>query len=560
MTITKENKCSTTEYNWDDFTVADAIAMYNSATVFCHLVIGYYPHPYQIELLENNSRRIIVVWGRQLGKTFTLAVKAIWFAVTRKNKRVVILAPAKKQAQIMYKEIQKIINQNKWLQQSCIKNIQSEIVFENGSTIINHTVGMNNAKSLKGESIDLLLIDEFELLEDPLETWGNVQPCTSSTHGTIIIISTPISKKGLFYTFFLLAKKIKNEITKKFEEKIPIDSKGLEWSLSNMELLEDLGLEFGLPSTYGLHFIRKDTGLPQVDKESIWEARNNFDEIKFKQEYLAMFLDEEISYFTKQDIINAKRYQYSYVDRDKEGDQALCVDWGGRIDSTVMSVVKKCIINEISTTEEIIKVLNRWEFKPSDYTNGECDHNAEITFIKNVIYPNFNLAFIFTDPGSVGYEAVRQLIDFGSDKGIDVIKTSFNQVGKRRMYGRIKVLMQQGRWLMSPYDKVLEEQLLNIRYDFSDLNKQINFFIPKGFHDDYVDSVAGATMLIEFEVPKSKTAKTSEKLFKERLVSPSFTLNRTTSHQLVGSYISRIKPKKISERNKNKNDFNRLFW
>ena len=531
---------ATPSFSWDDFEIPEVMAMYESPTIFAKYALGITPHDYQQDLLENNHRRVIVVWGRQLGKTFTLAIYAIWFAVTRPNKRVVILAPRKKQAKIMYGQIQKIIRNNSWLKDYCIKNIQSEILFPNGSSIINHTVGKNKAESLKGESIDLLLIDEFELLEHPKDTWGNIQPTTSSTHGKIIVISTPITQRGLFYTLFCMGRHISNKLTKEYLGNIP-KGKGMKWSLSNQNLLDRLGLEFGLPSTFGLYYTRQDTGLPQIDEDTLWEARSQFDEIKFKQEYLAMFLDEEISYWSKREMINAKRLNYRYVTTDKEGFQALMIDWGGTNDSTVMTIVKREVIEKINPEQPCCRMLNRWLFNPSDYDGGECDHKTEIEFIKNVLVPNFNIDIIFTDAGAVGYEASRQLRML-FEPAITVTFLSFNSVGKRKMYGRTKVLMQQGLWLMAPYDTEVEDQFLSVQYKFNELQQRnLMFFVLEGQHDDAVDSACGATMIMDYEFTSEVHIKTTKEKIKKMSLTSSGKVPSPYRSNLVPVTIRRIK-------------------
>jgi hypothetical protein len=554
-------------FSWDTFDIPEVMAMHESPTAFARLSLGIHPHDYQIELLENTNRRVIVVWGRQLGKTFTLALYAIWFAVTRAEKRIVILAPRKKQAKIMYGQIQKIIRANKWLKDYCIKNIQSEILFPNGSSIINHTVGKNKAESMKGESVDLLLIDEFELLQHPKDTWGNVQPTTSSTHGKIIIISTPITKRGLFYTLFCLARDILNKLTKDYQGTIP-KGKGLTWSLSNRALLDRLGLQFGLPSTYGLYYIRQDTGLPQIDEDTLWEARREFDAIKFKQEYLAMFLDEEISYWSRREMVNAKRYQYNYVTQDKEGDQALCIDWGGTEDSTCMAIMKREIIQSINPEVPCVRLIYRKFFHPYDYPDGECHHDEEIEFIKNFIVPNFNISFIFTDPGTVGFDASRQLRKEFLELGIVVEFLSFNPVGKRKMYGRTKVLMQQGRWLMSPFDALgddddLEDQFMSVQYKFSELDyRNLTFFILPGSHDDGVDACCGATMLVDWEIESTThITKTSHRTIMGGNLPPH---SQPSPHRSKLSHVPSItsakRPKGRKRGRRNRGRFDRNYW
>ena len=49
---------------------------------FCIKLFGFYPTPYQEKLLRDPSKRIAVRWSRQAGKTSTIALKAICFALT----------------------------------------------------------------------------------------------------------------------------------------------------------------------------------------------------------------------------------------------------------------------------------------------------------------------------------------------------------------------------------------------------------------------------------------------------------------------------------------------
>ncbi|RJX15212.1 hypothetical protein CW703_07160 [Candidatus Bathyarchaeota archaeon] len=80
-------------------------------TLFAKTILNFNPTFYQEKLLNDKSKRICVVMCRQAGKTTTIAVKAIWFAVTHPNTLTLIVSPSMRQSMIMMDRVQSFLLQ-----------------------------------------------------------------------------------------------------------------------------------------------------------------------------------------------------------------------------------------------------------------------------------------------------------------------------------------------------------------------------------------------------------------------------------------------------------------
>ena len=73
---------------------------------FAQTLFKFKPYEYQAKLLEEKSKRIVVRWSRQAGKTTCIALRAIWFAATHEKTLTLIVAPTLRQSMIMSDRIQ----------------------------------------------------------------------------------------------------------------------------------------------------------------------------------------------------------------------------------------------------------------------------------------------------------------------------------------------------------------------------------------------------------------------------------------------------------------------
>lgn len=163
--------------------------------------LGFRPLDYQLELLTNQSKRICVRMARQSGKTTTIAVKAIWFAVSHPSTLSLIVAPSLRQSMIMMDRLQGLINHIGYpLRRKLVARMQRTTVrLRNGSQIVALPCSEN---LLRGYTAHLILCDEAAFFKDAETIFYNIIfPMLSTTDGMLIVSSTPWGKGGPFYRF-----------------------------------------------------------------------------------------------------------------------------------------------------------------------------------------------------------------------------------------------------------------------------------------------------------------------------------------------------------------------
>lgn len=106
-----------------------------SPLLFAMYILNYKPFRYQAEFLEDDGDRIIVVAGRQVGKTTMLAMKVIWEAFVKPKQTILVLAPTFRQSRIVFDRIREMIESSEFLKKYLVKMTMIEIRFKNGSVI-----------------------------------------------------------------------------------------------------------------------------------------------------------------------------------------------------------------------------------------------------------------------------------------------------------------------------------------------------------------------------------------------------------------------------------------
>jgi hypothetical protein len=76
---------------------------------FCIELLKFRPTSYQRRLLESDSKRIVVRWARQSGKTTALATLSIIRAVTIPKSTVLIISPGLRQSMILGDRIRSLL-------------------------------------------------------------------------------------------------------------------------------------------------------------------------------------------------------------------------------------------------------------------------------------------------------------------------------------------------------------------------------------------------------------------------------------------------------------------
>ena len=231
------------------------------AVPFCEKFLNFKPTSYQRDLLEETSKRIIVIWPRQSGKSTTLAARMIWYAAKNKRTLSLIVAPGLRQSMILMDRIQAfLMGMEKSVRRQIISRMQRTVVwFKNGSQIV---ALPNSPNLLRGYTAHQVLCDEAAFFrEDELVFFNVLFPMLQTTDGTLIASSTPWGKDSVFYRF------AQNPDFKK--HKINYE-KVIEAGLAKREFIEEMQRE--LPSE------------------------------RFRREFEAEFVEDEMAYLS-QDLI-----------------------------------------------------------------------------------------------------------------------------------------------------------------------------------------------------------------------------------------------------------------
>ena len=208
-------------------------------------------HPSQAQIASDRHRFRVVNCGRRFGKTLLSCWEMFGLAVSKET-RIAYIAPTYQQARdIAWNELKRITmpvqaNVNESRLEVSVKNKQ-------GTTSLIVLRGWESIETLRGQSYDLIVLDEVSSYRNFWSNWQEViRPTLTDRKGEGLFISTP---KGFnhFYELYNL-------------EREDVDYKSF-------------------------HFTTYDN--PHIPSEEIDKARQELTEDRFAQEYLADFRKTE---------------------------------------------------------------------------------------------------------------------------------------------------------------------------------------------------------------------------------------------------------------------------
>lgn len=391
----------------------------------------------RMALLCTASRRVDR-WGRGLGKSTIGYIQELHKAFVRKNFPIMIVCPAKAQAQMWYDNLNQIIDNNDELSQS-VKNRKQQpffnIEFLNGSKISIFTAGSQSgrdADAVRGQSPRRVRIDEQDLL-----TPGDCKAILpllrrfpdSEFHGS----STPTGKRATFWDMCVNYPDYK---------------------------------EFHFPIQVSPYFS------PEFEEACRREART---ETAYIHEFLAEFGDQEGGVF-KSDYIDICKIPYSYS-KQKYNDKLryfMGIDWNGqgtgarvRIVSYNPETKKRRVVAHQTITSSNIDTINAIKLLNRRWHCEEIYIDAGFGFVQDEL-----LRMIGHHPEEPDDERLRDIkvIDFGAtiktnritpNRGYD--KYIQNRELERRtkpfMVEGAVMCLESGLFEFSEEDKTLDEQL-----------------------------------------------------------------------------------------------------
>ena len=161
---------------------------------FCLNVLRWKPYPYQEKLLRDPARFIAARMSRQSGKSTTLAVLALFTALSTANARVYIVAPSLRQARLIIHKAWTLARRVPGIFRN--RPLKTRLEFRDGSVI---QALPNSPETIRGETSNLVILDEFNFVRDDQELYDAVVFTLMTTNGRAIAASTPGAQNSIFY-------------------------------------------------------------------------------------------------------------------------------------------------------------------------------------------------------------------------------------------------------------------------------------------------------------------------------------------------------------------------
>ena len=247
-----------------------------------HLDKGLVPfdlYPYQENMFDhfNNNRFNIVLACRQSGKSISSCAYLLWYVLFHSEKNVAVLANKGATAREMLSRITLMLeNIPFFLQPGCKTLNKGSIEFSNNSKIF---AASTSGSSIRGQSVNLLYLDEFAFVQDATTFYTSTYPVVSSGKDTKVIITSTANGIGnIFHNLWQGAVQKTNEYNPFRVDWWDVPGRDEEWkaqtiaNTSELQFDQEFGNNFiGLGSTLiGPEFLLKmKAGIPIYTQSSM---------------------------------------------------------------------------------------------------------------------------------------------------------------------------------------------------------------------------------------------------------------------------------------------------
>ena len=187
-----------------------------------------------------NNRKVILMEGRQQGKTITSAACILWYTLFQDAKTVAIMANKTAAAREVMSRYQGMYeNLPIWMQQGVRTWNKGDVELENGSKVF---TAATTASGIRGKSVNWLYIDEAAIIPNTVaeQFFASVYPTISAGQTTKILpTSTPLGYNH-FWKFWNEAEKGANGFEPMFIPYTEIPGRDDAWAEEQLRLLGEL--------------------------------------------------------------------------------------------------------------------------------------------------------------------------------------------------------------------------------------------------------------------------------------------------------------------------------
>jgi hypothetical protein len=188
----------------------------------------------------HTNRKVILMEGRQQGKTTTSAAYILWYTLFQGSKTVAILAnKASAAREVLYRYQLMYENLPLWLQQGVTVWNKGDIELENGSIVF---TSATSRAGIRGKSVNLLYVDETSIIPNNLaeEFFTSVYPTISAGETTKILLSSTPLGYNHFWKFWNDAENGRNGFVPLFIPYWEIPGRDAKWAEGQRRLLGEI--------------------------------------------------------------------------------------------------------------------------------------------------------------------------------------------------------------------------------------------------------------------------------------------------------------------------------
>ena len=451
-------------------------------------------YPYQIEIakaiiidiLLNRGSVFTVEIARQAGKTESIAIviKALSILLPKlaklykdklgyfeKGFKVGIFAPEKTVSKTLFSRVADSLERDEakpFLSDASISTelkSKNPIQLTNGSVIRNHSL---LSKNLFSYTYDFIVIDEAQKIPNEEEVTENVYPMGSATNATIALVGVAGEGECLF----------SNTIA---SNRVSDERKHFEFDYKHVQ-------EFN--PRYKKYVAQR---IKDVEEGRI--SRNAFD-----RGYNLVWGHEKSLFINKERLQGILDFNLNYVFYDKNPDSLIVagIDLGKKIDSTVVTILKRVKIKE----ETKFQVLRWLQLDDMNYT----EQRVKITEFLN----NYHVSTILIDSTGIGEAFADEFESYYCNTGIYIDRFVYSDKSKAFGYMQLDAAIDAGFLIIpSSYSVQNSKEYKRFKKDcFASLWVQRkNFMLVESLkskqrieHDDYINSLMLAVLCMNNEI------------------------------------------------------------
>ncbi len=158
--------------------------------VWCREALELEPDPWQAEVLQSDSKRILLNCSRQSGKSTVTSILALHTATYQDESLVLCLSPTLRQSSELFRNVSRFYGVDPAIPSRAESALRLEL--ENGSRIVSLPGKEQNIRGMA--KVSLLIVDEAARVPDSL--YYSVRPMLAVSNGRLIALSTPFGNRG----------------------------------------------------------------------------------------------------------------------------------------------------------------------------------------------------------------------------------------------------------------------------------------------------------------------------------------------------------------------------